>query len=132
MIGSVIWSDIQEDFSIDAQGAIKIVTNAEAVHTSIDNILGTFQGERVMLPGFASKIRMMLFEPMTTELQQFIADEIKSVVESWDNRVTVLSVDYFQKPDSGTITLKIAYVLRGYSKIFYNSQEMKQGGQNVQ
>ena len=132
MIASVVWSDIQEDFSIDAQGAIKVVVNADAVRTSIDNILGTFQGERVMLPSFASKIRAMLFEPMTTELQQFIADEIKSVVEKWDNRVTVLSVDYFQKADSGMITMKIAYVIRGYSKIFYNSQEMKQGGQDVQ
>jgi len=126
-----IWSDLFHGLIVDANGAIKKVINIESVRTSIDNIVGTFQGERVMLPEFASKLNDMLFEPMTEELMDFIGNEVKRVIERWDNRVIILGVDFFADHDRNNVEISISYNIRGYTQIFYYSKEYIIGGQNV-
>lgn len=127
LVASEVWSDLHHGLKLDSKGSIKKVSNVDSVITSIDNILGTMQGERVMQPTFASKIGSMLFEPITERLQQYIADEVKEVIERWDARVTVTGVDYSADQDRSFITMSISFRIRGYDQVF--TIDRKIGGQ---
>ena len=44
----LVWSDLHPDLKIGGSGQIVIVENVEAVYASVNNILLTIMGERVM------------------------------------------------------------------------------------
>jgi phage baseplate assembly protein W len=116
-----VWSDIFQDISTDGQGRIKKSVNIEAVKTSIDNILRTYPGERVMLPEFASRLKGLVFEPISAALATRISDEVKRVIEAWDDRVTVASVDYQADPDRNQVSITVRFIIRGYSETFQHT-----------
>ena len=113
-----VWSDLDHKIIHDSRGAIKKVVNVDSVVTSIDNILGTRQGERAMLPEFASTIGDMLFEPIDDNLLDFMAREVKRVIERWDDRVKVTSVNFTSDPDRNTVHMNIQFRVGGYEQIF--------------
>jgi len=113
-----VWSDLDARFLTDSQGVIKKVTNVDAVITSIDNILGTARLERVMLPDFAIRLKDMLFEPMTEEFMQFLSDQVRAAVETWDDRVTVVAVDVWFDPDNNFVEFRLEFAIKSYQNIF--------------
>jgi phage baseplate assembly protein W len=113
-----VWSDLHQDLRHDSRGAVKKVINVDSVLTSVDNILGTRQGERVMLPEFASALGNMLFEPIDRDLLGFIGDEVKRVIETWDDRVSVSSVNFFTDPDRSYVEMNIGLRIKGYDQVF--------------
>jgi len=119
-----VWSDLHHNILHDSRGAIKKVVNIDSVVTSIDNILGTYQGERVMLPEFASKLKDIVFEPIRKELMDFIGDEVKRVIERWDTRVNVTGVQFFSDPDRSYIEINVSFKIRGYDQIFQHSKRL--------
>lgn len=92
--------------------------NIDAVRASIDNILKTHPGERVMLPPFASRLRHILFENIATELSLFFFTEVKRVIERWDDRVQVLMADYVADPDRNEFRISLGFSVRGLDGIF--------------
>lgn len=113
-----LWSDLHHEFLVDSNGRIKKVINIEAVKTSVHNILCTRQGERVMLPEFASNLSDIIFEPITDDLINFLSRDIKNIIERWDNRVSVDGVDFFADPDRSYLELDIRINIVGYPQIF--------------
>jgi phage baseplate assembly protein W len=113
-----IWSEISHELITDGQGAVKRVMNVNSVYSSIDNILGTRRGQRVMLPTFASTLGDMLFQPIDSHLSSYMADEIKSVIEAWDDRVYVINVNYSADPDNNAVSLSILFKIRGFENTF--------------
>ena len=113
-----IWSDLHHDIKTDAQGSIKKVINIEAVKTSIDNILRTAKGTRVMLRSFGSDLKGMLFENIDDSLTDIIADEIKDAINTWDNRVIVNAVDFKTDADRNLIEILVKFTVRGYDEVF--------------
>jgi DNA gyrase subunit B len=71
-----------------------------------------------MLPTFASPLHGLLFDPITPALQRRTANEIKRVIERWDDRVQVLGVDYFADADRNTVEIALTVKVRKYSETF--------------
>lgn len=113
-----VWSDLDHRLIQDAQGSLKKAINVQAVMSSVDNILRTSKGERVMLPEFGSSLKDMVFESMNSPLIDMVSQSIKDEIESWDNRVMVSQIRYMEEPDSNTVIIEIAFVIKGYNKIF--------------
>ena len=118
IIPNEIWSDLHHDIKTDAQGSIKKVINVEAVKTSIDNILRTPRGTRVMLRDFGSDLKSMLFENMDDSLISRIEDEIKEAITTWDNRVIVNAIDFKADADRNQLSILVKFAILGYDKIF--------------
>jgi len=64
----------------------------EVLRTSIQTILMTYIGERVMLPGFGSPLREAAFEPGDEQLDGILRGIVTQNVTFWDKRVEVLDV----------------------------------------
>jgi len=113
-----IWSDINQAFTLNAQGGIKRSINIESVFTSIDNILGTEQGERVMLPAFAANFGTILFDPINNDLASFATQSIKNTIETWDERVNVTNVKYLSNPDNNSVSITVTFTIVGFQQAY--------------
>jgi len=121
MIKTILWSDLNPALKTDAQGNIKIDENIQAVLGSIDNILRTSKGERVMLPTFASDLRDVVFENMTSTIATLISDSIRDAINTWDDRVEVLKIDLMPLPDYNQIKITIQFNIKSYvSPVIYS------------
>ena len=125
--GTVIWSELHQKFQTDGSGSIQVVKNVDAVIASIDNILRTTPGERVYLPEFGAGLNSILFEPMDADTNNTVANLIKSSVEKWDDRVTVVNVDFEPIPDDNQLNLAITFNIRGNSGSFTYNTSVKGG-----
>ena len=120
-----IWSDIDPGFVEDSQGRLKLVENLAAVKSSIDNILRTNQGERVMLNSFGANLQSYVFESMNSTLIKFLSREIKQMIEVWEPRVRISEVEMVPDVDRGELTLLFKFVIRGQGGIFQHKTTIK-------
>ena len=121
MAVETLWSDIHQNIGLDGQGAIRLSKNIEAVETSIDNILRTHRGERLMLPSFGAGIETAVFDDIEETTFDVVASEIKAAIELWDDRVVLNSVDYKAQADQNKVTLILSFSVKGYYQVFEHS-----------
>ena len=116
-----IWSDLHHNIESDTSGGIRKVINADAVKTSIDNILKTRYGSRVMLPNFGCGLHDMLFAPMTQDLARDIVKDTKEAINRWDDRVTVNAVNVYQNVDESHVKVEVIFSVLGYDEVITTS-----------
>lgn len=120
------WSDLDSNFSLDGRGGIKTVVNVEAVKASIDNIISTRRGERVMRRSFGTGLEDFIFENISEDLSDFLASRVKQVIEANDDRVIITDTRATQHEDDNTIKLLIVFQIKGYDGEYI--YEKKLGG----
>lgn len=118
IVSKEVWSDLHHSLKTDARGSIKKVINIESVKTSIDNILRTSKGTRVMLRSFGTDLKGILFENINADLTDMLEDEIRESINIWDNRVIVNSIDFKTDADRNLVTVLVKFTIRGYDEIF--------------
>lgn len=118
MAETEVWSELHHEFRSDANGSLKMAINAQAILSSIDNILGTRLGERVMLPTFGSQLWNNVFNPIDAHISDFLSSDVQTVIEKWDDRVKVQAVNVKGSPDTNTVDITISVSIRGFNNIF--------------
>jgi phage baseplate assembly protein W len=113
-----IWSDLNPNLITDGQGKLKKDINIIAVKGSIDNILRTSPGERVMLPEFALGLKQVLFEPINDSLLNKVVDGIKNAIEIWDDRVLIEGVELKLNPDLSSISVNLTFRIKSFYEVF--------------
>jgi uncharacterized protein len=78
--------------AVDHTGAIKLTDGADDIDRSIQIVLLTAPGERVMRPQFGCRIWELLFEPVTPNLLGLISQAVRQAVAQWEPRVDVEAV----------------------------------------
>lgn len=99
--------------TVDHTGSIKLTEVAEDIERSMQIVLMTAPGERVMRPMFGCEIWDLLFEPVTPNLIGLIAHAVFEALGQWEPRVEVDEVTPI--PDSGDnalIRIEIKYRVR--------------------
>ncbi len=120
-----VFSDMHYSLTTDAQGSIRKVVNVDAILTSIDNILRTRPGERPMLRSFGSRLTTLLFENMQEEFFDIIADEIKTAIETWDDRVIISSINFDANQDANSLDVTMTFSVRGFDNVFTYSTQLQ-------
>jgi uncharacterized protein len=99
--------------TVDHTGSIKLTGDADDIDRSIQIVLITAPGERVMRPQFGCRIWELLFEPVTPNLLGLIAQAVRQAVAQWEPRVEVDAVTPEVDPnDSALVHVQIAYRVR--------------------
>jgi uncharacterized protein len=80
---------------LDATGQWAMSVGAQNVRESIQILLLTRLGERLMFPSYGSSLRTFLFAPNNPATRKSIEEEITRAVAQWEPRVTLdaVSVD---------------------------------------
>jgi phage baseplate assembly protein W len=91
-------------------GAIGVVGGEDIIRQSIETILETEPGERVMLPTFGCGLRRYLMEPNTTTTRASMRQDIDEALGRWEPRIRLTGVAVTPGDDPALVWIEIAYV----------------------
>jgi uncharacterized protein len=83
---------------LDSTGQWAMSVGAENVRESIQILLLTRLGERLMYPTYGSSLRTYLFAPNIPATRKSIQDAISTALKQWEPRITVDSVSVEADP----------------------------------
>ena len=86
---------------------------ADDIRQSLEILLSTRVGERVMHPTFGWKRDALMFEPLSTSFAAFLAREIETAILFFESRITLNRVDFDDLPDrEGVVLIRLDYTIR--------------------
>ena len=81
------------------------------IQSSLEILLSTALGERVMEPGYGCNLEKLIFEPLDTTFSTFITEQIRTSILVNEPRVTLENVDYILINLEGRIDISIDYTI---------------------
>ena len=94
---------------------VKLVSNTEDIEQSLNILLTTSLGERVLQPQYGCNLADYLFESLNSTLIGYIKDRVHNAIIFYESRIQVEKIDV--TPDDspelleGHFTISIAYVV---------------------
>lgn len=98
---------------VDHTGAIALSDGGADLDSSIELVLMTAPGERLMRPQFGCRIWDLLFEPVTGNLLGLIAEAVRDALAQWEPRIVVDEVRPEPDPDNhALVRIQVIYRVR--------------------
>ena len=92
---------------------VDMLSDEADIQSSLEILLSTRQGERVMLHKYGCNLDEMVFEPMTTTFKTYIKDMIQTAILYYEPRIDVKKITLDDSRDAeGVILVIIEYVVR--------------------
>jgi phage baseplate assembly protein W len=102
----------------DARGALALVTYEEDIRQSIQIILGTNPGERVMRPQFGAGLRDFVFEPANPSTIQRVQTRVQEALIDWEPRINAQAVTVTLDPAAkNALYINITYTVRATNTV---------------
>ncbi len=100
--------------SFDINTACVEMTEAEDdIKKSLEILLSTVTGERVMQPKYGCDLTEMVFEPLDTTLKTFIIDKIKTAIALYESRINVIKIELVSEQINGEYAfINLTYDIR--------------------
>lgn len=94
----------------ERSGKIEYESGPEKVRQSIQIILDTEPGERIMRPAFGCGLRRYLMKPNTTATRALVQREVASALKAWEPRIEVRGVQVTPGDDPALVLIEILYI----------------------
>ena len=96
-------------------GAVELVSDYEDIHESLNILLSTSLGERVMQPKYGCNLNDYLFEPLSSNMIGFIKDRVESAILIYEPRIIADKIDVTADSSfdliEGRFTISIEYTV---------------------
>ena len=104
---------------LDATGAIAEASEEDKVRQSIELVLRTAPGERMMRPDFGCGIHDLVFDVISDDLLGRVLGAVSTALATWEPRIDVLGVDAQQDSlDPTRLLIEIDYRVRSTNSRF--------------
>jgi phage baseplate assembly protein W len=113
----VYWSDADDSLVRQSDGDVQRDTDVDAIFNSLRNIILTIQGERRMIPTFASNITKLLFEPIDAVTARLIAENLLESIRIWENRIEITGFDIEPMADENYYRCRLNFTVVGSDEI---------------
>jgi len=98
---------------------VAMLSDEADIQSSLEILLSTRQGERVMLQDYGCNLDELVFEPLTTTFKTYIKDLIATAILYYEPRI---NVDKLELDDTGElegrIVIRIEYTVRATNSRF--------------
>ena len=91
---------------------VKMISDEEVIRNSLEVLLATRVGERLMQPKYGCNLDVMLFEPINITLQTFIKDLVFTSIFYYEPRVKPDDVKLSVPDQDGSILIEVQYTIR--------------------
>lgn len=92
---------------------VNMLSDVEDIESSLQILLSTRQGERVMQHRYGCNLDEMIFEPLTTTFKTYIKDMIQTAILYYEPRIEVKRLELDDSREfEGIILVKIEYMIR--------------------
>ena len=92
--------------------SVELVSDAVDINQSLEILLSTRLGERVMLPKYGCNLEELVFETMDATFETYITELVRSAILYHEPRIDLESVDYENNPNEGVLLIIINYKIR--------------------
>lgn len=93
--------------------AVTMLTDEEDIKSSLEILLSTKVGERIMQPKYGCNMDELLFNPLNRTLKTFVSELIKTAILYHEPRIDVEKIDITQGDDlSGELLVLIDFKVR--------------------
>lgn len=100
-------------------GSVEMLSDGEDIRSSLEILLSTRPGERVMLPNYGCNLDELLFEPLTTTMKTYMKDLIQTAILYHEPRIVVDKIELVDTGEmEGRILINIAYTIRSTNSRF--------------
>ena len=90
---------------------VKMVSDEADIQSSLEILVSTALGERVMRPDYGSNLDNVIFEPMDLSLQSYVEQLIKEAIYLHEPRITPEKVELETDPEGGEMMINIEYII---------------------
>lgn len=91
----------------------------EDIEQSLEILLSTRPGERVMQPSYGCNLDIMLFEPLTVTLITYIKDLVRKAILFYEARIDANRIDVSaDSVNDGIILIEVDYTIRSTNSRF--------------
>ena len=93
-------------------GQVKMLSDVEDIQSSLEILLTTRPGERVMRPDYGCNLDELLFEPLTTTFKTYIKDLVSTAILYYEPRIEVNNIELDDTGElEGRIVISIDYTV---------------------
>jgi phage baseplate assembly protein W len=104
---------------LDANGQFLLTSLEQHVRQSIELIMETARGERVMRPDFGAGLHDLVFEPVNAGTIALVQHEVTEALVNCEPRIDVLGVSVTADPDhAGLLLINLSYRIRTTDTMF--------------
>lgn len=95
-----------------AESGVELVSDVEDIRQSLEILLSTQLGERILQPEFGSNLNVLLFENLDLSLITLVEDIIETSILSFESRIDVqnINVDTSQQTE-GILTISVDFIV---------------------
>ena len=105
------WS-FPPDFNRVTNGVTMLEGEAD-IASSLEVLLSTAMGERIMLPEYGCNLDELIFEELDTRIKTLIADKVETAILYHESRITVESINLDDRNYlDGVVLIEIIYVVK--------------------
>lgn len=91
-------------------GRVKTSGMKDNIRQSVEIILRTEPGERLLHPGFGTKLHQFLFENMDSQTEEMIRREVRQSLYLWEKRIQDIDVEAdMSKGRQGELHVSVSY-----------------------
>lgn len=94
------------------KSSVEMTSDEEDIRSSLEILLSTSLGERIMQPTYGCDLRRLLFEPLDTALKAYVKDLIKTAILYHEPRIRMEDVTLETIQNQGVIEINLDYIIR--------------------
>lgn len=92
---------------------VVMTSNEEDIKKSLEILLTTRLGERIMVPTYGCNLDELLFKPLDRTLKTFVVELIRTAILYHEPRIDVIKIDISETDElEGKLLVKIEYLIR--------------------
>lgn len=100
-------------------GEVIMISDEADVHNSLEILLSTRPGERVLLPDYGCNLDELVFEPLSTTFVNEMKDLIQTAILYHEPRITVHDIKISQdQATDGIILIEVDYTIKSTNSRF--------------
>lgn len=108
----VLFSDFHKTLAVNPFSKdLAAKKDEEAVKESIKNLILTDKGERLMQPYLGGNIRALLFENITPAVTKMIQEQIRTTIETYEPRASLIDVNVLSSIDENKVEVGIYFYI---------------------
>lgn len=92
--------------------SVGMISGPDDIQSSLEILLSTSLGERIMQPTYGSNLKDYIFEPLDSSLDAFMKDLIKTAILYFEPRIHLDKVSLESLPLQGIVTISLDYRIR--------------------
>jgi len=93
--------------------AVVMISDEEDIKSSLEILLTTKIGERIMLPKYGCNVDELLFNPLNRTLKTYVSELIRTAILYHEPRIDVEKIDISQGDDlNGELLVSLDYKIR--------------------